>query len=117
MRPATQADLEAFYEGAIPMTMRAFVVEVDGKVAGVWGVYDDQGRTVAFSQMRAELRDRKLLIFKCAKFLRDVIRETKETVLAIASVKEPNSGRFLERFGFEFVSHTAAGPLYVFRRE
>jgi hypothetical protein len=117
IRPATQSDLEAFYEGVIPVTMRAFVVEVDGVVAGVGGVYDENGVSIAFSQMKEPLRAHKRLVVSCAMFLRDVIRETKETVFALANQKEKNAPRLLERLGFEYVGPTNVGPLYVFRRE
>lgn len=115
IRPATRADLETFYDGHIPMSMRAHVMLVDGKILGVGGLYDDQGSTVAFSQMRDELRAHKRLIAKGVRYLQQVLDSEPGVVLAVASLNEANSENLLEKIGFERVRNTPFG--WLFRRE
>lgn len=116
IRPATQADLEQFYEGHIPVSMRAHVLELGGKILGVGGLYFDDGYTVAFSHLKDELRAHKKWIARGARYLQRVIAQEPGTVLALASPREKTSEHLLQRLGFEQARQTPNGMLCVFRR-
>lgn len=117
IRPATRADLELFYEGRIPVSMRAHVIEVDGKILGVGGLYFESGYTVAFSHITDELRAHRKWIVKGARYLQRLIEQEPGTVLAIASPREKTSEHLLQRLGFEQARQTPNGMLCVFRRD
>lgn len=116
IRPATRADLEQFYEGRIPVSMRAHVLDVGGKILGVGGLYFESGYTVAFSHITDELRAHRKWIVKGARYLQRLIEQEPGTVLAVASPKEKTSEHLLQRLGFEQARQTPNGMLCVFRR-
>ncbi len=116
IRPATRADLEQFYDGHVPVSMRAHVLELDGRVLGIGGLYDDNGYVIAFSVMRDELRAHRRWIAKGVRYLQRVIEQEPGKVLALASPVEKTSRGLLAKMGFEYVRDTELGALCAFRR-
>lgn len=49
VRPATRPDLERWFDGKVPCTMRAFVLERDGELLAVGGLALQPGWAEAFS--------------------------------------------------------------------
>ena len=113
IRTATLEDLNQFYGDARPSaSMRAIVVDIDGKIAGVAGLSYHDGQMTAFSKMDDMLRDYPVTIMKAGKRFIRLIESHGRNVMAIASVDEPGSDRFLERLGFTFVGEIEQGRVY-----
>ena len=113
IRSATSADLDQFYgEDKPSVSMRAIVVEIDGKVAGIAGMSYHDNQMVAFSKMDDELRKYPVTIMKAAKRFAGIMNKYGRNVFAIASCHEKGSDRFLKRVGFSFIGETEAGRVY-----
>lgn len=100
IREATEADFRQFY-GKIPWTFRAYVVEIDGQIMGIGGVYYDGESIIAFSSIRPELKRHKVTILKGARKVMGLVNG--RACLAIASKDHAGSERLLEHLGFERV--------------
>ncbi len=101
LRRATAADAEAYY-GASPLfSFRGFVAEVDGELAGIFGVYYQDGLPVAFSEMRDAMRPHKKAIAKACRMLMQFLNQLGGPVYAFASPTEPTSGYLLAKLGFK----------------
>lgn len=113
IRAATSADLDEFYGDARPSaSMRAIVVELDGKVAGIAGISYHGDMMTAFSKMDDSLRSYPVTIMKAAKRFTGILNKHGRNVFAIAACYEKGSDRFLKRVGFTFVGETSGGRVY-----
>jgi hypothetical protein len=56
VRPATQPDLQRWFDGKVPCTMRAFVLEREGELLAVGGVALQPGWIEAFSKVAPTAR-------------------------------------------------------------
>lgn len=118
IRTATAADLDEFYGDERPSaSMRAIVVEIDGKVAGVAGISYHGDIMTAFSKMDDSLRKYPVTIMKAARRFTDILNKHGRNVFAISACYEKGSDRFLERVGFTFVGETSEGRVYQWREQ
>lgn len=96
IRPAKAGDIEGFY-GRLPLrSVRAWVMEIDGNVAGLagWGV--DAGNMVVFSDVLPDVP--KMTVWRKAKEFMAMI-----DFPAMCQSTE-TSGPFLERLGWQHVA-------------
>lgn len=113
IRTATAADLDEFYGDDRPSaSMRAIVVELDGKVAGVAGISYHGDQMTAFSKMHDVLKAYPVTIMKAAKRFTDILNKHGRNVFAIAACYEKGSDRFLQHVGFTFIGETSEGRVY-----
>ena len=114
VRPATAADLESFYGGPPPVTLQAWVGLVDDAVFGVIGLARMDYGVVFFSDYRPDARRhlRRMATLRLIRSMREVIRQRRVPVLALADANEPDSDKLLTRLGFEFVEAVEGGGLY-----
>lgn len=101
LRPATYADAVAFYGKPAMFSFRGFVAEVDGAIAGIGGVYRENGRWVVFSEMGDAMRPRKKAIAKACRMLMQFLNQLGGPVYAFACPTEPTSGYLLAKLGFK----------------
>lgn len=120
-RPATPADVEEWYGGPSPGTVRAVVVLLDGKVAGIAGLVLPGltgGRLAeAFSDMKEELAPYlRQSVVQCAigRVIR-LIRQSKYTVVAVADPAIPTSEALLQRLGATRVGSIRDGEVYQWK--
>ncbi len=114
-RPATAADLIAFYGRPPPASVRALVAILDGRPVGVAGIKYERGADggkllVAFSDMGPELRAYPVAVMRAARRTMALLRG--RPVIALASPAEPNAPAFLARLGFVHAASTAEGEIY-----
>jgi len=95
--------------------MRAWAAEVDGKTAGIAGVYYYPEQVVAFSAMRPEYRHMKFLMAKGSLKILQLLKEMNTAVYAVADPEIPGSDEFLLRCGFEYLAQTSKGGAYVWQ--
>lgn len=102
-RPATAADVVAFFGKNSPQTVRARVVEVDGVVQGIAGYYIAGGIAIMFSDSK-ELP--KVTIWRESKKMMESMK------LPAICIGSGDSRSFLERLGWAYVGTTDAGEIF-----
>lgn len=93
-------DVADFY-GSIPMSMRATVAELDGRVVGIAGYYMAQGVAFVFSDCKAELP--KMTIW------REAVKYMQGLTIPAICVASEGSERFLERLGWKHLGGNTYG--------
>jgi hypothetical protein len=118
IRTATADDLDQYYGDERPgVSMRAIVVEIDGRVAGVAGLTYHDNQMVAFSKMDDELRKYPVTIMKAAKRFVGIMSRYGHNIFAIAACYEDGSDKFLKHIGFSFIGETEAGRVYQWLKQ
>lgn len=97
-RPATRADFSDFYDEVPGVSARAWVVEVDGEVKGVGGVYFQSGRAMAFSEFKDGL-SKRLKVMGARKIM-EIVCGCSCTVYAYEG-PFLTAPKLLEKLGFE----------------
>lgn len=100
IRYATEDDLRHWFNGAVPSTMRAVVVENDGRLVGIGGVARQEDHLQAFSKVTDELRPHKVTIGRVCVMVRRMLDEMA-CVWAVCSQDEPTAPALLEWAGFK----------------
>jgi hypothetical protein len=123
VRKATAADLEEFYQGMPPATMRAYVALVDGKPVGVGGLALSglsKARAVpeAFCEVRDELKPhiRNGAVQRGILAILKLIRAHPKSVVAIADPEIPGAPALLTRLGAVFVGSCSEGEVYQWHK-
>lgn len=122
-RLARPADIEEWYEGPSPGTVRAYVVTLDGKVAGIAGLIlpglgTRWGAVEAFSEMSPDLAPHlrhPLVQWAISRVIR-LIRKSRVPVMAIADRKLPTSEPLLKRLGAVPIGRTDDGEVYLWKQ-
>jgi hypothetical protein len=100
VRYATEADLRQLFDGTVPATMRAVVVENEaGKIVGIGGVSRQDDHLQAFSRVTDELRPHKVTMGRVAVMVSRII-DQMDCVWAVCSPTEPTAPGMLEWAGF-----------------
>lgn len=111
-RPASAEDIERFYGRRLPHSVAAHVAVLDGEPIGVVGLMFDPRGAYYFSDLRPEMRRWPMTIVRGVRaFLADV-GETNAP--AIADTEEPGAPRLLSLLGFDHVTSTAGGEVFVY---
>tara|TARA_Y100000310_G_scaffold30952_1_gene29368 strand:- start:444 stop:794 length:351 start_codon:yes stop_codon:yes gene_type:complete len=103
-RPATRADIAAFFGKTPDQTVRARVLERDGEIVGVAGYWMAGGMAVMFSDARGDIP--KLTIWREAKAM---MQSMNIPALCIAT---EGSEPFLERLGWRYLGPSQDGGVY-----
>lgn len=114
IRMATQRDIESFYGKMPPLTMKGFVVEHDGSIIGIGGVYWNEGKKVLFSEIKPEGKKFKKTMVRVAK---RIVAELNPRY-ALADGCTEGAAKLLEHLGFEPVEGVeySGSPLFEMRR-
>ncbi len=100
IRYATEKDLREWFDGAIPTSMRAVVVEKDGRLLGIGGIARNEDHLQAFSRVTNELRPHKVTLGRLAVKVR-ALMEGLGPLWAVCDPTEPTSPNLLAWCGFE----------------
>jgi len=109
IRPLASNDLSEFNH--MGFTVRGLAIELDGEVVGIAGVLHTNP-IQAFSRMDDKLRKHPKTIMKVIKKFKDILSNYNSPIYAIASEKEYNSNKVLERIGFKFFHENEQGRFY-----
>jgi hypothetical protein len=95
--PASAAEVDALYAGRPRETVRALVIRVDGKPAGIIGLAQEPDRLRAFSEVREALCPhlRRMPVLRAIMAFMRWVRASKVPVYAVSE----GTG-LLERLGF-----------------
>lgn len=106
-RPATAADVAGLFDEPVPMTIRARVLEQDGKPVAIAGYFLNGGKAVMFSDVKGAIP--KMTIWREAKAMMAGLK------LPAICVAECGSGAFLERLGWSLAGNSADGEVYTWQ--
>lgn len=101
IRPATAADITAFYGSPRRQTVEAVMVIKQGQAVGIIGLVLEPHRLVLFADERPELGD-DIRAFAVRRAILAMLRRALRSKLPLFSVKAPDSD-VLPRLGFERV--------------
>lgn len=99
VRPATAADIRAYYGAPLPYTVSAVVLIKAGHPVGIIGLATVTGRRILFSEYTPELGEDRGS-FAVRRAVIQMARRAMASKLPVFSVKEPDSD-VLSRLGFE----------------
>ena len=117
VRPATRQDMEQFYP-ELDASFRAWVAEVDGKVAGMIGLALYRPFACLVSAVDDALRPhlKNIRIGRAIKKMERLCKEHKGGIIAIADPDEITAPEILSRIEFEYSGVVGADVIYVMRR-
>ena len=109
MRQATAADIDEFFGQRPRRTLRAFAVEMDGRVEGVVGVSREKefGKFFADYSEALEPHLRSITVMRAVKKAMELVKSYGGPVISVASHGE--GARLLTRLGF---TH-GMGPYFI----
>ena len=81
-------------------SMRAIVIEIDGKVMGITGVIHTSPLQ-CFGEFGDDLRVRPKALVRFANALKPILNSYESAIYCVADEQIEASGRFLEYIGFE----------------
>jgi len=96
----------AFFGQLPPLTVRARVLEVDGKLAGIAGYWMAGDQAVVFSDIAEDVTIPKLRI------MREGLAFMKELDVPARCLADEGSGAFLTRLGWEHIGTSDEGEVY-----
>lgn len=102
VRYATAEDLEHWFNGPAPVTMRAIVVEHEGRQIGIAGIAHAVDHVQAFSRVADEMRPHKMTMSRVAVQFREMLKDYGQ-VWALCSSDEPTAPALLKWCGFVHV--------------
>lgn len=89
-----------FYGEPPKASFRGYAIEDADNIIGMFGVYYENSRPVAFSDMKPALRERKKTIVKAVRMLEEFMDTLAVPVYAIPDAREPTAPYLLARMGF-----------------
>lgn len=101
IRKATVQDARKFYGQDPIYSFRGFAAELDGDIAGVAGVYFEDGKPVVFSEMKDAMRSHKKDIVRVCRLVIQMLDDLGRAAYAFACPNEPTSGYLLAKLGFK----------------
>jgi hypothetical protein len=114
IRFATEDDLRRWHDGALPpVSVRAQVIEIDGKLEAIWGVQLTKGNIVAFSIVNKRVRDDKRAVIACMRNFRELLKSHPH-VVAYADGNEPTADAFIKHAGFTYAGSSNLGEVYIY---
>lgn len=114
-RPATAADIAAFYDEPPGERLRAWVMDVDGVPSAVGGVsFVNEESPLIFSRLTDRIRPYKFAIFKGAKLLMQYLARMRYPMLAVADPDEVTARNLLAFLGLKLVTLREGLAVYRF---
>jgi len=110
---ATVADLVAFYGAPPKETTQAIVFYRGDKIVAIGGIKREQGRVVAFSEIKPDANLSKMTIGRCAYLVMDMIRTFRVPVWAAADHKGADTAKLIKHFGFVHQSSNQDAEIYT----
>lgn len=110
---ATPELIGAYYGKKPPHSLRGYVALLDGRPVGVAGIYYEDNRPVAFSDMLPELRAYRRVLVRGVRLVEQMMDRTALPVSAVINEGEPTAPDLLKRLGFVPAGEIPAGKLMV----
>ena len=102
IRAATREDIQSFSRMPDTPTMRAILIEKDGNIIAMGGVFRKNDRWFAFCDLRDEVRSHKTTLMRAGKKMVDMVGSMGiRFMYAYPDPEEPRSALWLMSLGFE----------------
>jgi hypothetical protein len=115
IRPATERDVIDMIGQTFPESMRAFVLEDQGELLAIGGVRHSVP-AMCFSDIRPGINRSPRGIYKLARKVTSLLDSYAMPVFALADQNEPTAVGFLSRLGFQYVTSSEQGEVFVWPR-
>jgi len=99
-RFATRDDVAQWFDGQVPATMRALVLEDGGKIIAIAGITSMGATAQAFSDVKNEARPHRVALARMSLAFRSMLDAVSVPVLALCNTDEPTSPGLLSHLGF-----------------
>lgn len=104
--PLTLWHILCYYGVEQPYPMRGYAMIRDDKIAGIFGIYQDQGLDIAFCNINEEIRQRRgdrwfKRMMLSGMWLILELKNDEQPLYVYADEIEPDAEGYLEHFGFE----------------
>lgn len=77
------------------------MLDVDGEILAVAGLYEHSGRLICFSDFKEEASSFKKTIISGARMMRSIMEKKRRPIYAVRDEDVETSARFLAYLGFE----------------
>ena len=115
IRPATIDDIKKFYGmDKLPFSAQCLAFFLDGELSGLGGVRFGNGYSIAFSDIRPDIRVSKMTIYRCALEIMKMVDAIKTPVVAIKNENLKSAKRLLESLGFVYERSDEEGDIYKY---
>lgn len=112
IRPTVESDIPSYWKKP-EIRFKSWTLEYNKEIFAIAGVYyDNNDNIVAFSDIIEEKRPPKLVVFKSAQLIVDLIMKENENILALCTNKYENSGKMLRKLGFNFLQRDGDVEIY-----
>lgn len=112
-RVASKEDLTAFYGETQKDSIRAIVFLDGGIIVAIGGVKREQGRLVAFSEMKAGVTLSKMMIGRMARVVMDMIRTYQVPIWAAAEHQGSDTAKLIKHYGFKHQASNEKAEIYT----
>lgn len=92
--------MAAYYGEPPKVSIQALVLEVDGAVLGVGGIYAGRGKVIGFSDFKPDAAAYKKSIIKGARMMLGLMRSKRRPVYAVRDESIDTAPGFLAYLGF-----------------
>lgn len=113
VRPARAEDLEHFDARTKHRTIKAAVATVDGIPAAIAGIAYHDRAVIAFCECHDALKQFPMAIIALTEKAMDIFEGVKGDVVAIKDASIPTSDKFLAWCGFEYLTTSPDGEVYI----
>ena len=101
VKPMTLDDYNYFYgEFGIPVSVRGYVFLINDEYVGIAGVEYQKDNFVVFSDIRNHAIVKKQTIWRCTKFILEMVKDMKINVIATSQKCNESSQSFVKACGF-----------------
>ncbi len=107
IRPSITADFQEVCGRRNHVSVRAFTVTRDGEPVAIAGITLEEGKFIAFSDIKEGVKAPKMTVWRIARKLAKQIADLQLPAIAIT-----DSGKFLESIGFTYCGECSEGIIY-----
>lgn len=116
IRGIREDDIRDFYGENYRQACRGWAIEYRGKLAAIVGVTIMPTIMIAWSDIKADVRASRRVVYETAQRIMKLISELGYPVIyAVASYDLKNAPAFLHRLGWEFMEDSARGRIFRWR--
>lgn len=100
--PLTRERYETYYNHQAPKnTIEGFCFLLWDDIVGVSGIEHYKSQRIVFSEIKEDVRISKMLIYKCALFIMDYLKNKGGQYIALTKKDNERSCAFIERLGMK----------------
>lgn len=115
-RFANNKDFEEFFGESPIHSAKAWVYEVEGKIAAIGGVWFERTSYTSFVRIKKKLINKKEF-WKISKFVTNELRKLNVNIFCERDKKIKNSHKYLTKLGYKFFGNHLNKEIYILCQE